>query len=175
MLLAGRCFAPLSKWQQKEYWLKFLIWGKNVGNKQVSFLFQSEASELNIYIKWKSMQKNLSEEQRQRDQCPAIEWVLDNQEVKSEEKILSLLPRSAKWNENAIHSLWEVQVKINDLRSRNERTDGRTDRLETLANVRRNQLDRDVDAMKSCQNQIWLKPSAAGALFAAMRSLIGAS
>ena len=93
MLLAGRCFAPLSKWQQKEYWLKFLIWGKNVGNKQVSFLFQSEASELNIYIKWKSMQKNLSEEQRQRDQCPAIEWVLDNQEVKSEEKILSLLPR----------------------------------------------------------------------------------
>ena len=111
MLLAGRCFAPLSKWQQKEYWLKFLIWGKNVGNKQVSFLFQSEASELNIYIKWKSMQKNLSEEQRQRDQCPAIEWVLDNQEVKSEEKILSLLPRSAKWNENAIHSFREVQVK----------------------------------------------------------------
>ena len=93
MLLAGRCFAPLSKWQQKEYWLKFLIWGKNVGNKQVLFLFQSEASELNIYIKWKSMQKNLSEEQRQRDQCPSIEWVLDNQEVKK--KCYSLFLRSA--------------------------------------------------------------------------------
>ena len=57
------------------------------------------------------MQKNLSEEQRQRDQCPAIEWVLDNQEVKSEEKILSLLPRSAKWNKKTWDRDWEMKVK----------------------------------------------------------------
>ena len=42
------------------------------------------------------------------------EWVLDNREVKSEEKIKkyrSLLPGSAKWNKNAIHSFREVKVK----------------------------------------------------------------
>ena len=60
------------------------------------------------------MQKNLSEEQRQRDQCPAIEWVLDNQEVKSEEKILSLLPRILFMKLGVIfHSFFSSRKKVN--------------------------------------------------------------
>ena len=39
------------------------------------------------------------------------EWVLDNREVKSEEKYLSLLPRSAKWNKKTWDRDREVKVK----------------------------------------------------------------